>query len=517
MAVWRKKLRNKKTGEYRRSATWWISWREASGKRVQRSTSFGPREKWKAKRLQREKQAAASRAPQLQQAGNAPKTIEAATPSLSDLKIAFLDWLRVRRRPTTVEFYRYRLESILSWLAGQTPPVLRVLELVPEHIEQFVVAQKGSAADATINHSIKALRTALNWAVRQRRGVVVNPLACVAPITVAPIRPRRMPLSREEFERLVKATPRHRQLLWLFLVLTGCRKREAAELQLEDYRDQAVLIPAAISKNGTARTIPLPTALAEKLDDYLRSDVRTRQCRMDAALRCAEARLANMAAGKFHHRQQAIVERLRGDLGHTRLFTNRDGFPLRNNVLRMLKRDARKAGIRTIDVHVLRYTYDAWSLELGINPKTVQARMGHKRPELTVNVYAPSNYFTNRDGLNDLASVAGLSVSPDSASTAPHERLTQQESEVAKPTRELLLALAPKFSDRSLAAIFGMSPRGIGKAMARYGVERSARVINRAITPAEIAAVRASIAASLVAPSGSDGNCRDLDCGLGEP
>lgn len=494
MSVFRKKLRNRHAGEYYPSPYLYIAYRLANGKRHQERTPFRPRQKWQAKQLlkQRKAEQAKTKASLARSSPASPTSnplIGGDQAALAELHRRFLQAMELRRRPKTCDFYAARLAHVIGWLASATPSVTIVGQLSPQALEDFIGDQKGCVADATINHSLKAIKRLVSWAIDQRLVGGPSPIAAVKTIRATPARPGRMPLTPEDFQKLHAAAPARRRLWWLFLVLTGLRNNEMRGLRLANYRQGFIDVPAELSKNGEARTVPLGAGLAQLTHGYLTRDLKTRGERMDAAIARLESRLTR---GVPDPRDQAVLDRYRRERNHDRLFTNRDGFPIHNNMLRAIKADAKRAGIRAIDVHSLRYTYNSWSLLAGVDHKVLMSRMGHKRPDMTLNRYAPAAFFVNDDGLAELAAQAGLTASPTVSGAAVQAEPIALSSRLPL-TRELLAALAPRYSDRTIAAVAGVSCRAVGKALKRHDIGRDRRIVNVGLTADQIRSIRAKV------------------------
>jgi integrase len=95
---------------------------------------------------------------------------------------------------------------------------------------------------------------------------------------------------------------------------------------------------------------------------------------------------------KKHKAQQA---RTRLELGtayhdHGLVFTKTFGEPLQINNLgqREYRRIIQAAGVRSIKFHGLRHTCATLLLKAGTPVKVVSERLGHKRVEMTLNIYA---------------------------------------------------------------------------------------------------------------------------------
>jgi integrase len=64
-----------------------------------------------------------------------------------------------------------------------------------------------------------------------------------------------------------------------------------------------------------------------------------------------------------------------------------------------------KAGVRRIKFHGLRHTSATLALQAGVSIKTVQKRLGHKRVEITMNVYAHALPSDQKDAAAKMGSV----------------------------------------------------------------------------------------------------------------
>lgn len=65
----------------------------------------------------------------------------------------------------------------------------------------------------------------------------------------------------------------------------------------------------------------------------------------------------------------------------------------------------RKLGLQGSSLHSLRHSYTTHSLELGVNPKLIQANLGHSTPDLILSVYGhviPEYQKKASDALDDL-------------------------------------------------------------------------------------------------------------------
>jgi len=82
----------------------------------------------------------------------------------------------------------------------------------------------------------------------------------------------RRALSVAEIRALLKAAPRDRQIVYLFLVCTGLRRAEAGQIRWGhlhlDALNPYVELPASLTKSGRPESVPLVDDLAEALRDH---------------------------------------------------------------------------------------------------------------------------------------------------------------------------------------------------------------------------------------------------------
>jgi integrase len=182
---------------------------------------------------------------------------------------------------------------------------------------------------------------------------------------------------------------KERSLIYTTLALTGLRKGElsslsVAQLDLGSPVPYAVLY-AADEKNRRGSNIPIHTALAAELSDWLADQLRDLQ---DEARRNGDPIPARLP-------------------GATPLFNVPSGFT------RIFDRDLAAAGIpkrdernRVLDIHALRVTFCTRLCAAGVPLRTAQAAMRHSKPELTANIYTDPKLLDVAGAINTLPSLA---------------------------------------------------------------------------------------------------------------
>ena len=124
------------------------------------------------------------------------------------------------------------------------------------------LAAKGQAA-ATINRTLAHIRAILNYAIAwEIEGIEKNPARGIRPLPDH--RRHERFLSPEEARRLLAAVSgcsnRMLPLVIAFLLLTGCRKREALDARWEHVDLERGVLTVPLSKSGRPRHVPLSRA-----------------------------------------------------------------------------------------------------------------------------------------------------------------------------------------------------------------------------------------------------------------
>lgn len=161
--------------------------------------------------------------------------------------------------------------------------------------------------------------------------------------------------------------------LWLFLLATGARRGEALGIRWRDLDVEraTVTIRQKVMLLGGA-TVIRPRA---------KTAAGFRPVKLPPEL------LTELVA----HRKRQLAHRLAAPawVDNDLIFATRVGTPINpNNVLRTLARLCDKAGVPRIKIHGMRHTHATWLIGAGRPVNEVAQRLGHKRPSITLDVYA---------------------------------------------------------------------------------------------------------------------------------
>lgn len=128
-----------------------------------------------------------------------------------------------------------------------------------------------------------------------------------------------------------------------------------------------------------------------------RSDVQFMPPKTQAGLRTIALDPSSVTALKTHRLATTSKELV---------FCEEDGRPLNPNAFsHNFDSAVRLAGMRRIRFHDLRHTYATLALRAGVNPKTVQERLGHSNVAITLGIYT---HVTERDHQEAADAVAAL-------------------------------------------------------------------------------------------------------------
>ena len=175
-------------------------------------------------------------------------------------------------------------------------------------------------------------------------------------------------LTRDEFYRVLDATPTHWQPLVLFLAGTGCRWGEAAALTVGDIDTETWVV--RITK-------------AEKQDPDHPS--RT-------IVGPPKSRKGRRSVSLPNEVIDAITPLLEGHKRGDRLFLPPNGGPLRHRTFYRdiwLKKCCANSGLEQPypRLHDLRHSHVAWLIAAGVHLPVIQARLGHEKITTTIDTY----------------------------------------------------------------------------------------------------------------------------------
>ena len=280
-------------------------------------------------------------------------------------------WLeRQTVRPRTLEIYRWALKNHLIPYFGRR----RLDQIHAEDIARFIALMRRTQYAGgkhykrnTILKALQPLRMILAQAARKGR-IPVDPMSQLEPGELPngdDQRPKRI-LSLEEMRALVASaeTEQNRCLLELLLA-SGLRIGEALGLTVADLEPQHALIRVdyQLARDGT----------------------RT-------ALKTAESRRALDIPPALMQRLLALIEARGSGLNpYAFVFASRNGTGLGRKVTRRaLDRAVKAANLAAPKptLHDLRHTHASMLIWLDYNLVDIQRRLGHRKPDTTLKLYA---------------------------------------------------------------------------------------------------------------------------------
>lgn len=183
--------------------------------------------------------------------------------SFQELAQRWLAWSGVNCAPETTSTRR----SYVRWI-----PVRHwaesALSLKPEVVERIKGRMQSRRATATVNHFVRTIKGMFSWAVKQ--GLFeVSPVRHVRQLPAEA--PRGRALSLERAERIAAVCDARAPLgdFCRFLLYTGMRRREAADLRWADYDAGQELVTLrrhkTVRHTGRAKLVPLSKRAVEIL------------------------------------------------------------------------------------------------------------------------------------------------------------------------------------------------------------------------------------------------------------
>lgn len=263
--------------------------------------------------------------------------------SITSAREKFSDFLKAQKRASaTILAYTNDIAQLETFLTGKgvsqaTAVNLDLLEGFKSHLEKEGYTAK------SISRKINSIKTFFRF-LKSEGTTETDPAASVAHPKYE-VKPPRI-LSKVEYRALRDACRNDARISAIveLMLQTGIRISEAANLKLEDYKNDSLYIRPYESHAG--RTIPLNKAAKGALERYL------------------------------DQRSDNIREKT--------IFVTKTGRPfLVRNIRSAIERYFEQAGIKNAKVNDLRHTWVYFQLEAGVSVSTIAKLAGHKRVSTT--------------------------------------------------------------------------------------------------------------------------------------
>lgn len=246
--IYRPKYKDKRTGETKESAVWWIKY-HAAGKPI--------RENVKSK-----KETDARKLLKLREG----EIVEGKTPGVYFDKVLFEDLAEMfiqdrRQNLHSVKDAQKRLKNLSPFFQG------KVARITPPKISKYKDKRLDQgAANATINRELAALKRMLRLGYNAEK---VNRVPHIELLTEDNVREGFF--TEIEFEELRAALPSYLQGFVSFGYLTGWRIEEVAGLEWSriDINNNSIRLKAIVTKNKKARYMKMEPALLEVIQERL--------------------------------------------------------------------------------------------------------------------------------------------------------------------------------------------------------------------------------------------------------
>lgn len=167
------------------------------------------------------------------------------------------------RAPGTIRSYRMIFESFARFLGVPVDEVHK--HLLPENLIKYAGSLKGYSG-LTVRQRLAILRAYFN-----ENGVEFKGMQAKVLNARRHTEPEDKPLSLETLQKMMDITDERGRAFISVMVSTGMRAGEAAQLKLQDVKDDTITIPGKIAKNGRGGKVYLTSEAREYLDIWLKN------------------------------------------------------------------------------------------------------------------------------------------------------------------------------------------------------------------------------------------------------
>lgn len=280
-------------------------------------------------------------------------------------------WLATRSsglRPATAKRYGELIHQHVLPALGRAPLARLGIAQVNDLL---AVKLAEGLAPRSVHHVRAVLRTMLNAALRE--GLTPRNVAALADPPRVP-RVERVTLTPEQAQRLVEVSRQERDgALWVLALTTGARQGELLGLRWDDYEAATGVVRIAHSLQRVA---------GELILSETKTATSRRSVVLPASARDALARQRSLQA----------ADRLRGgrawgnELGL--IFTTPTGRPRDGTVVsHQFRLRCQALGLPSMTFHDLRHSAASLLAAAGVQPRDVQAQLGHSNVLTTLQTY----------------------------------------------------------------------------------------------------------------------------------
>lgn len=167
------------------------------------------------------------------------------------------------RAPGTIRGYQYIFQSFARFLGVPVEEIHN--HLSPENLIKYAGSMKGYAG-VTVRQRLAILR-----AYYRENGVEFRGLRAKVLNARRRSDPEDKPLTLETLQKMMDITDERGRAFITFMISTGMRPGEAAQIRLEDVAGDVVTIPGSIAKNKRGGKVYLTGEAREYLDIWIRN------------------------------------------------------------------------------------------------------------------------------------------------------------------------------------------------------------------------------------------------------
>ena len=167
------------------------------------------------------------------------------------------------RKPGTIRQYRIAFDSFAGFLGVPVDELHN--NLLPENLMKYAGSIKGKAGN-TVRNRLSILRS-----YYQENGIEFRGIGAKVLSAKRRDEPDDKPLDLETLQKMMDIADERSRAFITVMVSTGMRAGEAAQLRLQDVKDDIVTIPGKIAKNGRGGKVYLTAEAREYLDIWLKN------------------------------------------------------------------------------------------------------------------------------------------------------------------------------------------------------------------------------------------------------